>query len=128
MKKLLSISLSSLLLVSTIGITVHKHYCDSTLIATTILLHGDEDACSTDMPADQNRCEDHHDLYSVDSPLVIATVNFNLTPAVKWVKVDWVNITTSSLSEYSITSKYYAALSPPPSEPNIYTRVQAFLL
>ncbi|GEM_PF-2453000 len=127
MKKVLSISLVSLLLVSTIGITVHKHYCDSTLIATSILPHGEGDHCGADMPMGHHSCEDQHDLYNVDSPLVIATVSFNLAPAVEWVKVFHANV-TFSLPEATFTSNYYADISPPPSEPNIYTRVQAYLL
>ena len=126
MKKLLSISFASLLLVSTIGITVHKHYCDSTLVETSILPHGD-DACDADMPMDHNTCEDRHDVYSVDSPLVLVAVGLDLAPAVAWVKIFRTSVTYSTINT-SINSKLYADLPPPPSEPNIYTRVQSFLL
>ena len=127
MKKLLSISLASLLLVSTIGVTVHKHYCDSQLVAVSILPHGDEDPCDSDMPMGTNSCSDQHQHYSVDSPLVLMAIIFNLAPAFTFVAVQEISLLGIN-TEYYTTPKLYADIHPPPSEPNIYTRDQSFLL
>ena len=127
MKKLLSISLASLLLVSTIGVTVHKHYCESILVATSILPHGDEDACDTDMPMGPDSCSDEHRHYGIDSPLTLLVVNFELSPSFEWVEATEVLLV--SLYDKDVdNSKFYADSLPPPSEPNIYTRDQSFLL
>ena len=126
MKKLLSISLALLLLMSTIGVTIHRHYCESTLVATS-LIPGIDDACDSDMPMDDDTCRDDHQHYSVDSPLVMLSLNYELAPSIEWVQ-SFETIVTNLLSEKFVTSKFYADLSPPPSEPNIYTKVQAFLL
>ena len=127
MKKILSISLTLLLLVSTIGVTVHKHYCESTLIATSILSHGEEDACGPDMPMDADSCSDEHEHYNVDSPLVLIVMNFELNPSFTWVVFEK-TLLYSIISEDFSTPKFYADVYPPPSEPNIYTKVQSFLL
>jgi len=127
MKKLLSISFSLLLLVSTIGITVHKHYCESVLVATSILPHGDEDACDMDMPMDENSCADDHQHYGIDSPLVSMAMNFELAPSVAWTDALQVLYTNLYTKDF-VTPKFYADHPPPPSEPNIYTRDQSFLL
>lgn len=127
MKKLLSISFALLLLVSTIGITIHKHYCEATLVATSILPHGDDDACGPDMPMDDDSCSDEHDQYNVDSPLVLLAMGFDLAPSIEWVEATEVLFTNLYTKDFT-TPKFYADMSPPSSEPNIYTRVQSFLL
>jgi len=127
LKKLLSISLAALLMVSTIGVTVHKHYCDDVLIASSIFSHGDEDACGTEMPMEDDACSDEHTEYNVDSPIVLMALNFELTPTFDWVAASFFLVITIPTKELS-TPKIYADANPPPSEPNIYTKVQSFLL
>ena len=126
MRKLLSISLALVLFMSTIGVTVHKHYCESTLVASS-LIPSVEDACDADMPMDEDTCRDDHDFYGVDSPLVLLSLAFDLAPSVEWIE----NLQIVLIEEYSeniLTSKFLADISPPPSEPDIYSRDQAFLL
>jgi len=127
LKKIFSISLAALLMVSTIGITVHKHYCENILVATSILSHGGEDACDTDMPMEEGACSDEHQHYDVDSPIVSLVLNFEIAPYFNWVAVSFFTVNTIQ-SEKLHTPKLYADVNPPPSEPNIYTKVQSFLL
>ncbi|MCF6352115.1 MAG: hypothetical protein L3J06_03800 [Cyclobacteriaceae bacterium] len=127
MKKLLSISFIVLLMVSTIGITVHKHYCENILVATSILSHGGEDACGPEMPMEEGACSDEHQHYDVDSPIVSLVLNFELASSFNWVAASFFTVSTIQ-SEKLNTLKLYADVNPPPSEPNIYTKVQSFLL
>ncbi|HHL52810.1 MAG TPA: hypothetical protein ENJ39_05490 [Flammeovirgaceae bacterium] len=127
MRKLLAISQIMLLLVATVGITVHKHYCESSLIATTVLPHADHDPCDADMPMDEDACRDIHDHYAVDSPLTVTNINFSVEPVIDWLAPAW--LTWAPV--YKLNSnpeQHLADLPPPPSEPGIYIRVQAFLL
>ena len=126
MRKLLSIPLALLLLMSTIGVNIHKHYCESTLVATSFIA-SIEDACDSDMPMDEDTCKDDHQHYGVDDPLVLLSLDLDLTPSVEWIK----NLQLLAIQDYSgnlFTSKFLADISPPPPEPDIYSSVQAFLL
>ncbi len=114
-------------MVSTIGITVHKHYCQNELVATSILPHGDEDACDADMPMESGHCSDEHVHFDVDSPIVAITADFDLTPSIAGVLASYVVLGTK-ISELNITSKYYTDANPPPLGPDIYIKVQSFLL
>jgi hypothetical protein len=126
MRKLLSISLALLLLMSTIGVTIHKHYCESRLVATS-LIPSIEDACDSDMPMDEDTCKDDHQHYGVDSPLVLLALGFNLAPSIEWIAAHKTLLSSITVNDFS-TPKFLADISPPLSEPNIYTKVQSFLL
>jgi hypothetical protein len=126
MKKISSISLALLLLIATVGVTISRHYCDSILVDTSFI-SPIADACDMDMPMDADDCEDDHQHFNVDSPLVLLSLNYDLAPSFTWIK----NLQIISIKDFSanhFTSKFLADISPPPPEPDIYTRVQAFLL
>ena len=126
MKKTASISLALLLMVATIGVTVSRHYCGSILVNTSFVPQI-ADACDIDMPMDADDCEDDHQHYNVDSPLQLLSLNYDLAPSFAWVK-DLPVLIIKKSSENQFTTKFLADISPPPSEPDIYASVQAFLL
>jgi len=86
-----------------------------------------EDACDADMPMDADSCSDDHQHYSVDSPLSLLTLNFDMSPSVEWIPAQEVLLSNILFKDLT-TPKFYADIHPPPSEPNIYTKVQSFLL
>ena len=126
-RKLSAILLIMMVLVSSVGITVHKHYCASFLVDTSFIPHI-EDACDEDMPMDEDSCEDRHDIYNVDSPIQLLTISFELSPSAEWILISyfdhWLNDDENQFSKPILLAELY----PPPSEPNIYTKVQSFLL
>jgi len=126
MKKIFSISLALLLLVATIGVTISRHYCGSILVDTSFVTPI-ADACDMDMPMDADDCEDDHQNFNVDSPLVLLSLNYDLAPTFDWFENIQI-VLIKDFSDNQLTSKFLADISPPPSEPDIYTRVQAFLL
>ena len=126
MKKISGISLALLLLVATIGVTVSRHYCGSILVDTSFL-SPIADACDMDMPMDADDCEDDHQHFNVDSPLVLLSLNYDIAPSFTWIENLQI-VLIKDFSDNQFTSKFLADISPPPSEPDIYSRVQAFLL
>jgi hypothetical protein len=93
----------------------------------TLIIPSVEDACDSDMPMDEDTCRDDLQFYGVDSPLVLLALNFDLAPSVEWIE----NLQILIIKDYSdnvLTSKFLADISPPLSEPDIYSRDQAFLL
>ncbi|MEN8248132.1 MAG: hypothetical protein ABFS32_04315 [Bacteroidota bacterium] len=126
MRRLSALFLTALLLVSTVGVTVSRHYCGSILIDTSFIPHI-EDACDPDMPMDPEDCSDDLQSYSVDSPKMQLDKNVDIKPAYRWIEIEE-TLFVELLPNQIITYKYYAGISPPPSEPNIYISVQSFLL
>jgi hypothetical protein len=125
-RKLSAILLIMMVLVSTVGVTVHKHYCASFLVDTSFIPHI-EDACDEDMPMEEGSCRDHHEVYKLDSPIQILSINFELSPSIEWLIVSYFNLQIQDGNQFS-KPILLAELYPPPTEPNIYTRVQSFLL
>jgi len=125
-RKLSAILLILMVLVSSIGITVHKHYCASFLVDTSFIPHI-EDACDDDMPMEEDSCQDRHEIYNVDSPIQLLSINFELSPSIEWILISFFELRINEGDQFS-KPILIAELYPPPSEPNIYTRVQSFLL
>ena len=126
MKRLSAIFLTFLLVISSVGVTVSRHYCGTMLIDTSLVPHI-ADACNPDMPMDPEDCSDEHDAYIVDSPKIQLDNSVEFTPVFTWIEKE-----ETLLMELTFTSvlpyKYFADLPPPLSEPDIFTRDQAFLL
>ena len=110
---------------STIGLTVHKHYCESALVSVS-LLPSVEDACDSDMPMDKDTCKDDHLQFSVDDPLALFSLNFDLTPSMELLATT--QLLADLVDSQSLETTNFIADSPPPSEPDIYLKVQSFLL
>ncbi|MEQ9288249.1 MAG: hypothetical protein RIG77_15135 [Cyclobacteriaceae bacterium] len=126
MKKLLNISLSFIIMMSTIGITISRHYCGEMLMAKSVILQADPCCDGTEMP--EGCCHDESDSFSIEDdfhPSKIA-VNQKLV-AVAWFVFD-------QLFELSIDQDTSLALgelkeSPPPiPETPIYLQVESFLI
>lgn len=129
MRKIIAITLAFTLLGSTIGITVQKHYCMSLHVATN-LLPSVEDACGMKMPPGHNGCKDDHQQYRVDSPLVFSWFSFDASPSIEIIDLHHLQIAQLELADVNndLDTKIFADNDPPPSEPDIFTRDQAFLL
>lgn len=125
-RRLSSILLILISLFASVGLIVHKHYCEAQLVATSILPHVG-DACDTEMPMGDDSCTDHHDSYKVDNPFQSISFGVDITPSFEWVVVSYVDIVKPILNP-ALTTKLFADINPPPSEPGIYTKVQSFLL
>lgn len=85
-----------------------------------------EDACDMDMPMESDWCHDDVTIYSIDSDFQLSTPTS--TPAVKLIDVLIFNTYENLLAKNNCTPKFYTDANPPPPEPNIYTKVQSFLL
>ena len=79
LRKISHIILSVLLLVTTMGLTIDKHYCGSRLVSVSIV--NDTDTCCDQ---DDGCCKDVTDTYklSADYTFSQANINFNLVPTI----------------------------------------------
>jgi lipocalin len=126
-KKLSYIILALFLIISTVGVTVEKHYCGENYMGAW--LYASTNACGMDMAAEKNCCHDNITTYSIESefqfvsntaPPTINLIGFiTISNKEKQKKIE---------SQFLNSFNCYANLPPPSSEPNIYTKVQSFLL
>ena len=117
--------LSLLLLISSIGITVHKHYCDNKLISSSILPH--HDGCDDGMPMKTNSCRDVHHHFGIDIPFFSQIFTVDVTPIARWISPFEV-IINLNLTEQVTIQNPIAENIPHLSEPGIVTWDQSFLL
>jgi len=115
-----------LLLISTVGITVDKHYCGGYYIGTWF--YALEDACGMDMPDNDDCCHDDITIYSVQSEFqytpitqspVLQLVAYVSFPLEKQYKIQ---------EEQFINSFLWQLNLPPPTTPKVYIKVQSFLI
>ncbi len=113
------------LLIATVGIPVNNHYCGGSYYTTTIGLPI-TDPC-TDMPMENNCCDDQTTLFSV-------TDMFNNPSVIVWVQGIAPALLTCNYTEcikaipQAPVAAPFVAGSPPRAEARIFVRVQSLLL
>ncbi len=126
MSKLVHISLALLLLISTVGITVDKHYCGGHFVGTWF--YAADDACGMDMPADSDCCHDDITIYNIENEFHV--VSNTISP--KLQLIDCISFPTKeqqkTIEDLLITSFAWQADTSPPTTPKIYIKVQSFLI
>ena len=123
-RRFIDISLVFLLLISTIGLSVSKHYCGGILMDVAINSH--TDGCGEgDMP--MGCCTDETQLYAIDDDYQLKNHAFHFqAPAVVLHELN--QVINLDLVAFELFNK--GNFDPPPLEPetDIYIQVQSFLL
>lgn len=125
MKKLIHVCLALLLLVSTTGVSISKHYCGNILLDVSI--YADAVSCSDGMEMPVDCCQDITNHFSVEADFQFQQTNLNLDPPVTLVNfLAYIFIPQS----YADHAKKPWLTEKPPSlfEPEIYIRVHSFLI
>ena len=80
MKQFISIALSLVIFISTIGIKVDKHFCASFLHSIQVFGEFDEETCcGEEMEEKAGCCTDEVDYFSFDEKYAFSTFNFTIT-------------------------------------------------
>jgi len=88
MKKALSISLLTLFVIATIGVTVRSHYCGGKLAGTSVYASASCGSCDNEMTS--NCCNDESEFFQMDEDFVTTSANIDFS----------LNITFSLVSTY----------------------------
>lgn len=124
MKKILNICIAFLLLFSTVGVAISKHYCGEVLQKITI--NGEHKCCdSQDMPDDC--CSDDTDvLKTEDYKLSQLFPNLEFSPVLLYtLTLNFLNIDQETADQKSIS---ILLRHPPPPNQDIYIRIHSFLI
>lgn len=113
-------------MVSTIGVTVDKHYCGGHYIGTWF--YAADDACGMGMPTDNDCCHDDITIYSVENEFqFISTTTSPELQLLAYVTFP-IELRQKVIEEQFTSSFYWQSDLSPPATPKIYIKVQSFLI
>jgi len=125
LKKSFSILLSFLLLLSTVGISVSRHYCGDILKNSAIL--SPVDWCD-DMEMPTDCCHDEIDHYELQDDFQTTEISFDLNQGFALISFYQVSFIDNISDSEDIKYSQLEPPSPPQVEENIYIQVQSFLI
>ncbi len=126
MRSLANIFLAVLLLIGTFGVTISKHYCGGHV--HDIAINKPANACGMedDMPA--GCCHNESEHFGVEDEFQLQNFDTDLTPKI-FVLYSIAYFISNTIPEESASANQFLTEIPPPlSKPDIYMRVQSFLL
>tara|TARA_R110000868_G_scaffold207257_7_gene456223 strand:+ start:106 stop:489 length:384 start_codon:yes stop_codon:yes gene_type:complete len=127
MKRFSHIFVSALLLFSTVGISVNKHYCDEVL--KNIAINITPEHCCGDEEMPSGCCHNESEQYSIDDELQLQRYNLNFEAVAVAKVIDYHQLLMGTYSdEFDNQNFSFAFKSPPSLEPDIYVKVQSFLI
>ncbi len=115
-----------LLLISTVGITVDKHYCGGHYVGTWF--YAVDDACGMNMPANDDCCHDDITVYSVENEFQF--VSNTIPPTLQLLAYVYFPIKKQQkvIEDLFISSSDWQPVLSPLISPKIYIKVQSFLI
>lgn len=127
MKKLFNLLAIALLTISTVGISVTKHYCGD--ILESIAINADNGQCCGEDQEPTGCCHNESENYTLEDDFQLEQFNFKLNNFGVALIVIYQDLNLETIRD-SEANDYLKLLSksPPSSEPDIYIQVQSFLL
>ncbi|MDA0194034.1 MAG: hypothetical protein O2887_05250 [Bacteroidetes bacterium] len=125
MRRIAQILTIALILFSTIGVSVTKHYCGNILRSTAI---NTEPNCGADeMP--EGCCHNETENFSIKDDFQLQAFDFKLNPPFASDVIDIFEVSGFRLDYYlGFENSQLTLRSHPPSESDIYIRIQSFLI
>ncbi len=124
MKSLLHIAASILIVLSTIGMSVSKHYCGEILMEKAMMMKASPCCDSEEMP--EGCCHDEQSRFSIEDDYQLTQSGFHPAPLATLAEVF---IFVSALqTDVEVNSKFPADSPPPLPQEDIYIHIQSFLI
>jgi hypothetical protein len=128
MRKFFHIFLILSLLFSTAGYAVTKHFCGE-ILAHVSLGHETQSCCDSEGKPSDCECENESEHVVVDDDYQQNHQEIKLTPALQATLVGFIKFLTFAPLLEEHENKLHSTLEYPPfTEPDVYIRVQSFLL
>lgn len=123
----MSFLLIGILLSSTIGISIHEHYCQESLVTTSIGI--DLTApCSCEMPMPNDCCQDVSTFYAFTGLFNLVSATVNSQPHFKLLAPINFNLNVLATANQPINFYVIKDTSYPSAESKVYLKIQSFLL
>lgn len=126
MRSLANIFLAILLLIGTFGVTISKHYCGGHV--HDIAINKPADACGMEDDMPTGCCHNESEHFGVEDEFQLQNFEADVTPNTFVLYSIAYFISNSTLQESKTKGQFLTAIPPPLSEPDIYIKVQSFLL
>ena len=128
MKRTIAILLSVVLLSSTIGIKVNKHFCATFLHSIHVFGEFDESTCCGDREESMDCCTDESDFFNFDEKYSFSTSEFVIQlPFLALIPSVW-NELNIILIVQNLSKKYFHLFKPPPQNRRIHLLNSVFLI
>jgi len=126
-KKVTSILLSFILVISTTGFTINKHFCGGHLVATQFFSTEEPESCCDGMDMPAGCCHNESEYYQLDENFNLAKVSFETASnfVFTFIKHIVLNDLFASTDTYKVKYLHY---KPPLLKPDIPVLIQSFLL
>ncbi len=125
-RKFVHILLAILLLASTAGISVSKHYCEE--ILQGISFFSDSGSCSQESSVPMDGCDDKTDHFVLDNDFQAEYSNIKVSTPFHFIQYADINIANELVFVDIQTTSHTLTDPPPDSGTHIYVEVQSFLL
>lgn len=122
-KQILSFILIAILLASTIGLSINEHYCQNSLIITSIGIES-TNPCTCEIPMDDDCCQDVSVFYSLIGNFTQTTISSK--PA--FVVLENIKINILAIANQPLNFNVFKDTIHPLAESKVYLKVQSFLL
>ena len=114
------------MILSTVGVNITKHYCGG--IVSDVYFSYQTEHCGGGMD-DMGCCMNEHDRYVLDNDYQYFSFSYDFTQAPVELRIQYLELEKLvALQADTDRPDIYFKAAPPTSWPDIYTRVQSFLL
>lgn len=127
MNRLIHIPAIILLLLSTTGVTISKHYCGD--ILKNIAINTEPEHCCEEDEMPMGCCHDEAQHYSLDDDLRLQQYDLKLDPPSIAYLISYCTVLVETHNDdFENQHLNFVFKSPPRAEPDIYISVQSFLI
>ena len=124
-KQIVSFLLIAILLSSTVGLSINEHYCQESLVVTSIGMDTTT-PCTCEIPMPEDCCQDVSTFYALISNFSITQPTISSQPT--FVVLNPIKFKAVAIAYQPLNFNVFKDTIYPLAEPKVYLKVQSFLL
>ena len=129
MKQTISILLSVVLFISTVGIKVDKHFCASFLHSINVFEEFDENSCcGVEMEEEAGCCSDEVDYFHFEEKYAFSIYDFSIEKPYTAIFIPIWNKFNIEEKQSNPQTAFFTLIKPPPKERRIHIQNSVFII